>query len=143
MAHNDSHIWIKYFSETHLPLSIILIFPPLFSRPTTPSFSQKRSRCQYQKQDTVALTRAPKPNEIPSPWLKKSFLFVIAHRFEKKRSLRAHYVDQLISLEMRKQKFLEQTKKKRILYFGRPKCVNALFVQKKSTFCPISQTTLL
>ena len=85
MAHNDSHIWIKYFSETNLPLSIILIFSPLFSRPTTPSFSQKRLRCQYQKQDTVALTRTPTPNEISSPWLKKSFLSVIAHRFEKKR----------------------------------------------------------
>ena len=62
-----------------------LFFPPLFSWPTTPSFSQKRSWHQYQKQDTVALTQTPKPNEISSPWLKKSFLSVITRRFEKKR----------------------------------------------------------
>ena len=79
MAHNDLYIWIKYFSETNLPL--LMILSSLFSRPTAPSFSQKRSRCQQQKQNTVALTRTPKPNEILSPWLTKILYFVFAQRF--------------------------------------------------------------
>ena len=79
MAHNDLYIWIKYFNETNLPL--LMILSSLFSRLTAPSFSQKRSQRQQQKQNLVALTRTPELNKISSPWLTKILSFVFAQRF--------------------------------------------------------------